>query len=64
MVNKMKNEKCCLNHCGATIGECKNPNCECLVCLGQKQNDCEILKNEHKFRIQQFICSNCKNHDM
>ena len=62
MVNKMKNEKCCLNHCSATIGDCKNPNCECLVCLGQKQDDCKILQDEHKLKIQLMVCEGCKNY--
>ena len=58
----MKNEKCCLNYCSATVGDCKHPVCECLICLGQNQDDCKILKNEHKLKIQQIICENCKKY--
>ncbi len=58
----MKNEKCFLNHCSATLGDCLNPSCRCLICLGQKQDDCEILQDEHKLKLQQTVCECCKNH--
>ena len=58
---KMSERKCFLNNCNATVGDCKKTKCKCLICLGKNKNNCELLHDEHKAKLQQVICSMCKN---
>lgn len=58
----MSDKKCFLDNCNATVGDCKNTNCKCLICMGADADKCETLRNERKSQMQQMICENCKNH--
>ena len=59
----MLDKKCFLLDCKATVGDCKNPQCGCLVCLGKNRKSCDLIYNDHKAKIQQTICNVCQNHN-
>ncbi len=60
----MLDEKCFINKCCATIGDCKNAKCKCLSCLGEKQDSCKPLHDELMSKAQKILCSLCvKNKD-
>ena len=58
-------EKCFLKYCDATVGDCSNPKCKCLNCLGKNSDNCEILKQGQRLNldIQQIICEKCANYN-
>ena len=58
----MAERKCFLECCSATVGDCLNPTCECLICLGQNKEKCKTLHNKQKFQVQQIVCESCKNY--
>ena len=60
----MAKQQCFLDSCGATVGDCQNPKCKCLVCLGTNKKNCATLRKARQCQKQQIMCDGCKHHNM
>ena len=61
----MLNSVCDLKYCDATVGDCVNPDCRCIVCFGKESNNCKIVEMQHRsgVNLRKIICSQCEHYN-